>query len=202
MNLGETLLVGGVAWVLWRTLGPRSASPRRAPSHRAPSRPKTRTSKPKSKGFDLADLARRLEGGETTSDEVRELMRKKQLRMRNPKAGTPTNLSPADRSELAAAERLADEFHGGHGAVIELDPAERKLPRFLAVLGEVPALEYEPSEGQRAGYTWRHESGDRGMGQQASPNRPALAVRPDNKRPVLVPMRSPVKLDPRKGLVG
>ena len=157
------------------------------------------------------DLAARLERGEVGGDVLRQLMGSGQLRVkRNPAGLSPADLrdlgklTPTDRRQLAAARRLAETFHGpGTCEVIELEPGERKLPRFLAALGEIPALEYEPpADSQRAGAVYRHESGDRGFGQHSSPNRPVLAVAPGSKRPVIVPMRSPVRMDSKRGLVG
>ena len=64
-------------------------------------------------------------------------------------------------------------------------------------------LDYEPDRGsKRAGYRWEHQAGDRGPLAPKSKKKPVLAVDPRTRRPVIVPMGSPMKLDPRRGLVG
>lgn len=126
--------------------------------------------------------------------------------VRNPRRRrNPERLSAADKTSLAEAERIAQEFHGeaGYRQVVELTPRERKLPRFVTALGEMPEVQYEPGRGsKRQEYIWQHKAGDRGFGQQTAPGRPVLAVDPNTRRPVIVAMRSSMKLDSQRGLVG
>lgn len=148
------------------------------------------------------DLAARLERGEVSGDALRQLMGSGQLRVRrNP----PPELSTQDRAELTKAIEMAEAFHGEHGdrQIIELSPSERHLPRFLVALGKVPELEYEPDRGSsRSGYIWQHKAGDRGLLAPRAYQKPVLAADPQSRRPVLVPMRSPMRWEPRAGLVG
>ncbi len=119
---------------------------------------------------------------------------------RNPSGRTGKR---AGDPELAAARRISERFHGNAGEVIELSERERRLPRYVVALGKMPALEYEPdARSKRGGANWRHESGDRGPLATRSRKKPTLAVDPATGRPVIVPMGSPMKLDPRRGLVG
>lgn len=127
------------------------------------------------------------------------------LVVRNPRRRrNPNGLNATDKRALAEAERIAGEFHGekGYRQVIELSERERQLPRFLVGLGTMPAIEYEPDRGSsRKDYVWRHESGDLGLGRE-TPGKPVLAVDPTTLRPVIVPMRSSMKLNSQRGLVG
>ena len=196
MNTVQLLLLGGLAaWLLrpWEWRGRERQRPTRSRPHRV-----SRASG--------GDLASQLERGEITGSALRDLMASGQLRLkRNPEEHPvdASKLTPAERRQLNAAKRLARQFHGEDYEVVELDPDERKLPRFLPVLGRMPTLEYEPSPGsKRAGYVYEHESGDRGFGQKASPNAPLLAADPKTRRPVIVPLRSPVRFSGKVGLVG
>lgn len=125
---------------------------------------------------------------------------------RNPRRRqNPGTLTPADKATLTRAETLAAEFHGeaGYRQVIELGKRERTLPRFLVGLGEMPEVQYEPGRGsKRQEYVWQHRAGDLGFGQQEAAGRPVLAVDPNTRRPVIVAMRSSMKLDSQRGLVG
>ena len=77
------------------------------------------------------------------------------------------------------------------------------MPRFVVALGEIPQLSYEPRAHSKRGNTqFIHESGDRGFGKAKSNNRPGLAADPKTGRPLIVPMKSPVKLSGKRGLVG
>lgn len=116
---------------------------------------------------------------------------------RRPGRGNPTE------TELAAARRMSRRIHGvGGGDVVELSAAERRLPRFLPVIGTVPELEYQPSDrSKRRGVPFVHRSGDRGRGAKASDRKPILAIDPKTKRPVLLTGRSPMKWTDR-GLIG
>lgn len=106
-------------------------------------------------------------------------------------------------SELAKAQRLSQKFHGNPNEVIELSNKERKLPKYVVALGEMPALGYEPRQGSvRANTLYVHESGDRGLLQSKSKNRPVLAADPKTGRPLIIPMKAPVKFSSSKGLVG
>lgn len=137
----------------------------------------------------------------------RSAMRQK-LGQRRRERGGKYMLNPEDpeqdKRELARAKGLATRFHGRwNGFVLELDPEERQQSRYVVALGEAPALEYAPGEtSKRGGVVWRHQSGDRGRGAEDSPNRPLLAVDPITRRPLLVPMASPMRFNARLGLVG
>ncbi len=110
----------------------------------------------------------------------------------------------ADRKALAAARRLSQQFHGTPGEVVELSARERKpLPRYVVSVGELKEFTYEPEPGsKRARFAWRHESGDRGLGQPKADAKPLVVVDPKTRRPAIVPHRSPMKLDGRRGFVG
>ncbi len=111
----------------------------------------------------------------------------------------PTKANP----ELQAARRMSEEFHGTSSEVIALSDKERLLPKYVVALGKMPALEYEPDRKSKQGnYRFVHESGDRGPLAPKSQKKPVLAVDPRTGRPVIVPMGSPMKLDPNRGLVG
>ncbi|TAK33508.1 MAG: hypothetical protein EPO21_13105 [Chloroflexota bacterium] len=120
---------------------------------------------------------------------------------RNP-ARRRTALTEEERDQLEQARALSREFHGIED-VIELDPRERQLPRFLVAMGAMPELEYEPLASSKRGHVrWVHESGDRGPLSKRSRAKPLLTVDPRTRRPVIVPMRSSMVLDPERGLVG
>ena len=172
----------------------------------SPGRPRGRARRHASRATHSNDLVQRLERGEGRGSELGELLRSGALRFsRNPQAApAPTRLSPADRQALRQAQRLAQEFHGTSTAVVELRPEERgNLPRFVTVAGELADFSYVPPPGSaRAGYQWRHTSGDRGPFEQESPYRPLVVVDPRTRRPALLRGRSPMRLDPEKGFVG
>lgn len=111
--------------------------------------------------------------------------------------------NPTDAKELAKAKRLSSNFHGTAGEVIELSAKERRLPRYVVALGEMPEVKYEPpTDSKRGQYTYVHRAGDRGFGKKGSNAKPMLAVDPRSGKPIIVPMRSPVKFSSRRGLVG
>jgi hypothetical protein len=118
---------------------------------------------------------------------------------RNPSAG-----SAADQKTLAAARRISEAFHGTRAEVYELSPEERKpLPRYVVALGRAPELAYEPDPASKRGRArWVHQSGDRGPGLPRSANAPMVVVDPTTRRPAILSNRSPMKLDPKRGLVG
>lgn len=108
-----------------------------------------------------------------------------------------------DKRALAAARRVSRLVNGPAGGdVVKLTEAERKLPKYLAVVGEVVDVSYKPTgRSTRGKYTWEHASGDRGDGKPRAKGRPLLAVDPRTKRPVWVPFKSPMKLS-KRGLIG
>jgi hypothetical protein len=119
-------------------------------------------------------------------------------RRRNPGAG----LSAAERAQLARATRLSSEFHGAP-RVLELSPAERRLPRFVALIGDQVETAYRPDDGSKRGRAvWHHKSGDRGPlrgpGRGAT-KRPKVVALPDG-RVVTLPAGSPQRFTSR-GLV-
>jgi flagellar biosynthesis GTPase FlhF len=141
----------------------------------------------------LDSLAQRIERGEVVGAELRELMASGKLRLRN----------PSDRHLLQRAMRLSEEFHGTPHEVIELAPAEQQVSRYLVALGRLPELRYVPDgHSERGGVEWVHESGDRGFARPRSDRQPWLAVDPATLRPVIVPMRSPMRLNAARGLEG
>lgn len=178
--------MGLLDW-LWRGLTETSPPRRRSPGRKRSGR------KTKSQD-DLTALARRLERGEIRGEELRQLMARGMVRVgrRNP------------QSEREAAIRLAKEFHGtAEGHIVELEPAERRTPRYGVVVGELTAVEYQPLRGsRRGGMTWRHESGDRGETSPRSRHRPLLVVDPLTRRLAIVPHRSPLRFSSKRGLVG
>jgi hypothetical protein len=121
-----------------------------------------------------------------------------------PKRKSPKR--PAPNPELARAKRLARQFHGpnGEGLVIELTAKERQLPRYVVEMGRIPELVYEPDSKRslRGGYTYEHASGDRGLLQRKAKGKPILCIDPKTKRPVFVPMGSPMRVSGKRGLVG
>lgn len=105
--------------------------------------------------------------------------------------------------ELRAARRMAAQFHGDAGQVVELSPGERKpLPRYVTVVGRMADLTYLPERGsKRADSAWRHRAGDRGMLEAKSGNKPLVVANPVTGRPAIVMDRSPMRLT-RAGLKG
>ncbi len=200
MNGTQILVLGGLLALYLR---PWEWNHSHARTRREPVRHRA-----KSRASSSGDISHALESGEISGTALRDLMASGELRLKkNPDAGGAIDvksLSPEDRKAFNSAKRLAVQFHGDKGAeVIELDPDERKLPRFLTVLGEMPELQYEtPAGSKRAGWIWEHAAGDRGFGRPSSPNRPVLAADPTTRRPVLVPARSPVRFNGKLGLIG
>lgn len=126
----------------------------------------------------------------------------KPARRPNPRRRNPS-LTDSDRRQLEAAQRLSEEFHGDPSHVLELEGHERLLPRFVVEAGKIDEFTYEPGRGSdRGGSLWEHESGDRGVLRRRAKEKPVLAVDPRNRKPVWVPNRSPMKLDPDRGFVG
>jgi hypothetical protein len=114
----------------------------------------------------------------------------------------PVPVKASERKALRQAQKLSMAFHGTDTEVIKLSNKERMLPQYVVALGEVPSLTYEPREGSsRDDGTWTHEAGDRGPGEPKSPNKPMLAINPRTKKPVIVPMRSPMRFT-KRGLIG
>lgn len=109
-------------------------------------------------------------------------------------------------TELARAKRLARKFHGpsGDSLVIELSAKERQLPRYVVEMGRMPELAYEPDpkRSTRGGYVYEHKAGDRGLLKPKAKSRPSLCIDPRTKRPVFVPMGSPMRGNGKKGLIG
>jgi len=125
----------------------------------------------------------------------------KQQRRRQPKRNPV--LTPEDRRALETAKRLSQQFHGTPSEVYELSARERRpLPRFVAAMGRLAEVVYEPEQGTRSQFRYRHRSGDRGPLAPSSQKKPILAIDPRTKRPAIVLDRSPIKLDPRRGLEG
>lgn len=126
--------------------------------------------------------------------------------VRNPRRRrNPNGLNAADKQTLAEAERIAGEFHGEAGArqVIELSESERLLPRFVVATGPLKEFTYEPNRGSdRASWRWVHETGDRGPLQERLPYSPILCAHPITLKPIVVPLKSSLKLDPQRGWVG
>lgn len=108
-----------------------------------------------------------------------------------------------DRKAYETARRLSETFHGD-AQVVELTPAERKgLPRFVAVAGDMEDFTYAPKPGsKRAGYNWKHESGDRGFGRGRGKRKPLIVIDPDTKRPAIVSNRSGMTFEPEIGFIG
>lgn len=130
--------------------------------------------------------------------------RKEQIipKRRNP-APTRAALTQAERNELSAARRLSEEFHGTDSQVIELGQRERQLPRFVVALGKIPELAYQPNAASDKGTDiYVHEAGDRGPFRTRARQKPLLAADPRTRRPLIVPMRSPVVFEADKGLIG
>lgn len=114
-------------------------------------------------------------------------------------------LTGEDRRALARAQELSQEFHGNERHVLELTPRERKLPRFVADAGALEEFQYNPpadSQRDANNAVYSHESGDRGVLRPKSKQKPRLAVDPETRRPVIVPERSPMRFDGRRGFVG
>jgi anti-sigma28 factor (negative regulator of flagellin synthesis) len=141
----------------------------------------------------IDELAARIERGEYTPSEIRELMKSGLLRFRN----------PAERALLTRAMALSARFHDTPIEVIELAPHERQLPRYVVALGEIPTITYEPDRHSARGeIIWEHQSGDRGDDAPPGQRRPILAIDPRTGRPLIVPFGSPMTFDPDRGLVG
>lgn len=128
-------------------------------------------------------------------------MKKKRTPARRRPARARRN--PVEVQERRAARALSEEFHGTPGEVMTLSPGARRLPKYVTILGRLPELRYTPARGsRRAGFTWVHKAGDRGMLARASRRQPLLAVDPRTRRPVVIPGGSPMRFDPKRGLVG
>jgi hypothetical protein len=108
-----------------------------------------------------------------------------------------------DRKALEKAFRLSQEFHGTPTEVVELEPSERKVGKYVVVAGALTDFSYLPGDDSKRGQTvWTHKSGDRGAGQPESPNDPLVVVDPDTRRPIIIPNKSPMRLDSRQGFIG
>ena len=130
--------------------------------------------------------------------------------VRGPQRQAKARRNPSDPTkaaggrDLAAARRLAKEFHGTtRGQVVELSASERKpLGRYAVVVGKLDEMVYEPEAGsKRASSRWRHESGDRGPFAARSKEKPLLVVSPGSRRPQIVMDKSPMRLT-KNGLEG
>lgn len=131
-------------------------------------------------------------------------------RRKSPKpkrAKRPTRRNPRvsqDARDLAAARRLSQEINGTPSEVVELSPAERVLPRFMARMGKAKEVVYSPRAGTTHGNAdWRHRMGDRGPLEnifRPASRKPDVLVNPKNRRPVI--LGGDVKVDPKKGMVG
>jgi hypothetical protein len=115
----------------------------------------------------------------------------------------PGGMTAAERRELAAATRISERFHGSP-RVLELSAAERRLPRFVALIGDQVEASYAPDQrSKKGGVVWRHRNGDRGalrsMGRGKSV-RPKVVALP-NGRVVTLPGRSPQRFDSGRGIV-
>ncbi len=195
MGFLETSIVAGMIGLLvLDRLGGKKKSQRSSGKKRPISREAKKIAT-RARRDDDSDLARRLERGEIRGGDLRALFESGAVR---------TKRNPAESEQLATARRLAREFHGtDSGVVLELDPDERRASRYAVVVGEVPAIEYQPpAQSKRAGAVYRHESGDRGPGQPEAHERPLLAVDPVTRRPIIVQHKSPMKFSSKKGLVG
>jgi hypothetical protein len=85
----------------------------------------------------------------------------------------------------------------GRPEVVELSAKERRLPRFLAIMGKATEVSYLPDKGSKKGdgkVEYVHKSGDRGFLRQGSKRKPLLAINPNDRRPVFVANGSPMKL--------
>lgn len=124
----------------------------------------------------------------------------------NPSTETASALSRKtgrDRKALEKAFRLSQEFHGTPTEVVELEPSERKVGKYVVVAGSLTDFSYQPGDDSKRGQTvWTHKSGDRGNGKPESPNDPLVVVDPDTRRPIIVPNKSPMRLDSKQGFVG
>jgi|SRR3990167_3779310 len=115
----------------------------------------------------------------------------------------PARLTARERRELEAARRLSQEFHGSEAFVVELDPAEREVPRFGVALGTLEEMSYAPGRGSgRSGVEWTHESGDAGILRSRKKGKPLLVADPLTRRPILVQHRSRMKMSGHAGLIG
>ncbi len=118
-----------------------------------------------------------------------------------PRQTNPCRKRNPDTGTLAAARRLSQKFHGTPTEVIELSERERKLPKYVTALGEMPELAYKPRRGsKRGGVTWEHKSGDIPFAPDAK-TKPVLAADPVTGKPLIVPMRSKMRMT-RFGLLG
>lgn len=89
--------------------------------------------------------------------------------------------------------------------MLELSPAERRLPRFVAEIGDQVETAYRPGDGsKRGGAVYVHKSGDRGPlrspGRGAS-RRPKVVALPGSGRVVTIPAGSPQRFSPERGIV-
>ena len=97
---------------------------------------------------------------------------------------------------------MSEAFHGNKRHVLVLSEQERRLPKYVVELGQMPELDYQPTRSERAGAIYQHTAGDRGFLMPKARGKPLLAADPRNRRPLIVPMRSPVVFDEERGLVG
>ncbi len=122
-----------------------------------------------------------------------------------PRRAPLAKLSDSERRQLAAARRLSLEFHGNDRHVLELDPHERAMPRFVVEAGALEEFAYNPpadSKRDDNNAIYSHESGDRGILAPKAKQKPRLAVDPRTRRPVIVPEKSPMRFDENRGFVG
>lgn len=165
----------------------------------------------------LDDVASRIERGEYTPGELRELMASGALSLKhNPSFQHP----PADREgieplasaeghssknvdpELRAAMAGSQTLHGVPTEVLKLSAEDRKVSRYLVDVGDMPDVEYVTDDhSRRAGYEWDHEIGDRGDLLPRSKTDLRLGWDPLNRKLVIVPLRNEMELSDR-GLLG
>lgn len=115
----------------------------------------------------------------------------------------PTRRNPSEQRALNRAKAVSRMVNGARGNdVIELREEERRLPKYLAVVGELAEMTYRPNaRSTRGSWDWTHASGDRGALQAKGKRKPVLAVDPKTKRPYLIPFGSAMRLT-KRGLVG
>lgn len=160
---------------------------------------KARTSERRAENDD--ELAGRIERGEFSPGEVRELMARGRLNIKR---------NPAPK-QLERAEESSERFHGENREVVELSPAERaRLPQFVPAYGRIKSIDIEPRVGSnRGGAIWQHLFSDRGPFSPQNVRAALLVWDPRNpKRLAIVqqddkPGNGPdLHMDESRGIVG
>lgn len=152
----------------------------------------------------LDEIKARIDSGQATPSELRELMKSGTLRIANPDGSWFGEPTVSGDTALAKARAMSSQFLGTDREVVELDASERKpLPKYAMVLGKLSTISYEPAAGTTRGDTiWDHNAGDRGPFEPAAMKKMLLVADPETRHIHLVQNHAATVFDPGAGIIG